>query len=901
MIGETLSHYTILEKLGEGGMGEVYLAEDTRLKRKVALKVLPAEMSSDPERLARFKREAETVASLNHPNIVTIHSVEEADGVHFLTMEWVEGESLSDVIGRGPMKLDKVFDLAIPLADALASAHAKGITHRDLKPANVMMNKEGRLKVLDFGLAKMHLDSTGETDREAPTQALTTEGLAIGTVPYMSPEQVRGEAVDQRTDIFSLGVVLHEMVAGERPFQGKSGADLVSSILRDRPSSVTDLQANLPHQLGRVIQRCMEKEPDKRFQTALDVRNELEVLKSEVESGVAPLSGTAFPAASPGAGKPKWLMPAMAGVAILALAGLLWFLMGRDTAEEPALAESTNAAAPEAATAPAAASDREMVVILPFDNLGEAEDQYFAAGVSDEINGRLAAVSGLGVISRKTAAQYAQTEKSVKEIGDELGVDYILEGTVRWAHQEEGASRVRIAPELIRVADDSQVWTQIYDREIDDIFEVQSEIAGEVITALDVTLRGDERAALEEQPTDNIEAYQAFLKAVDLQQNGKTIEESDAGATAMFEQAVELDPDFVKAWASLAQHHASVYRQGLDQTEERLAKAKAALEGAEKVGMDLTETRWARGYYLYYGFQDYDRALTEFEAAAESAPNDAESRQAIGYIYRRKGDLAAAIENLERAAELDPQDPNIPRNLGSTYRARRQFDKALEMADRVLALEPQGENNYFAKASYVMHGTGDLAASREILERMPVTESIGGAFNWIDQHFWERDFDGLIEGFESVESPVPYVTAAKQLVVAFAKALRDGAGAARPDLEAARTRVSALLEGAPGNAQVHGWLSGVLAFLGEDEEAISEAKLAVELTEMDRFSGPQAEESLARIYASLDRPDEALVLLERLLDAQYDSAITTWALKLDPAWDPIREDPRFQALIEKHS
>ena len=901
MIGETLSHYTILEKLGEGGMGEVYLAEDSRLKRKVALKVLPAEMANDPERLARFKREAETVASLNHPNIVTIHSVEEADGVHFLTMEWVEGESLSDIIGRGPMKLDKIFELAIPLADALASAHSKGITHRDLKPANVMTNKEGRLKVLDFGLAKMHFDSVGDTDREAPTQALTTEGLAIGTVPYMSPEQVRGEAVDQRTDIFSLGVVLHEMVAGERPFQGKSGADLVSSILRDRPSSVTDLQANLPHQLGRVIQRCMEKEPDKRFQTALDVRNELEVLKSEVESGIAPLSGTAFPAAKPEPEKPKWLRPAVAGVAIVGLTGLLWFLMGRDSSEEPATADSTSAAAPEVATPPSAASDREMVVILPFDNLGEAEDQYFAAGVSDEINGRLASVSGLGVISRKTAARYADTEKSVKEIGDELGVDYILEGTVRWAHQEEGASRVRIAPELIRVADDSQVWTQIYDREIDDIFQVQSDIAGEVIAALDITLRGDEQAALDETPTDNIEAYQAFLKAQELQQSGTTIEQQDDEAVALYERAVELDPDFVKAWATLVQHHASIYRNGIDQTEERLARAKTALEGAERVGADLPETRLARGYYHYYGFQEYDRALVEFEAASKAVPNDAESRQAIGYIYRRKGDLDAAIRNLELAAELDPQDANIPRNLGTTYRARRQFDQALEMADRVLALEPLSDNNYFAKASYVMHGTGDLATSRQVLERMPVTSSVAGAFNWIDQYFWERDYDGIIERIESIDSPVPFVVTAKQMVVAFAKALRDGADAARPDLEAARTQVSALLEGAPGNAQVHGWLSGILAFLREDEAAIREAQLSLELSEMDQFSGKQAAENMARIYAAVDRPEEALELLENLLESEYENAITPWALKLDPAWDVIRDDPRFQALIEKHS
>ena len=304
-------------------MGEVYLAEDTSLKRKVALKVLPAEMAADPERLARFKREAESVAALNHPNIVTIHSVEEVDGTHFLTMEWVDGQTLGQLMSRGAMPLDKVFDLGVPIADALASAHEEGITHRDLKPANVMVNDKGRVKVLDFGLAKLSMEGGEEGSDEQPTQALTQEGLAVGTVPYMSPEQVRGEGVDHRTDIFSLGVVLYEMSSGQRPFGGKSSADLVSAILRDRPPSVTEIRAELPHHLGRVLQRCMEKDPEKRFQTAKDVKNELEGLKLEVSSGVARLSSASMPAAppeTPSSGSRKGLWIGLAAAAVIALA-----------------------------------------------------------------------------------------------------------------------------------------------------------------------------------------------------------------------------------------------------------------------------------------------------------------------------------------------------------------------------------------------------------------------------------------------------------------------------------------------------------------------------------------------------------------------------------------------------
>ncbi len=281
MIGKTLSHFKILDKLGEGGMGTAYLAEDTTLNRKVALKMLPAEVAADPERLARFQREAKTVAALNHPSIVTIYSVEASDQGHFITMEHVDGASLGQLIGSGGLPVEKFFQIAVPLADALSAAHERGITHRDLKPANIMFTADGRVKVLDFGLAKLHAPDSSSTDPELPTQALTQEGMVMGTVPYMSPEQVQGKPVDKRSDLFSMGVILYEMSTGQRPFRGESSADLVSSILRDSPQPVTEINVELPHHLGRLIKRCLEKEPTRRFQSALDLRNELEELQRE--------------------------------------------------------------------------------------------------------------------------------------------------------------------------------------------------------------------------------------------------------------------------------------------------------------------------------------------------------------------------------------------------------------------------------------------------------------------------------------------------------------------------------------------------------------------------------------------------------------------------------------------
>ncbi len=282
MIGKTLSHFKILDKLGEGGMGAVYLAEDLELNRQVALKVLPSEMASDPERLSRFKREAKAVAALNHPNIVTIYSVEDSDEGRFISMELVKGRSLEEMIESQGLPVEQFFDIAVPLADALSAAHQGGITHRDLKPANVMVSDEGRVKVLDFGLAKLHIADPAAADPDLPTQALTQEGMVMGTVPYMSPEQVQSKPADHRTDIFSLGIILYELATGERPFRGESSADLISSILRDSPRPVTKVKVDLPNHLGRIVGRCLEKEPGRRYQTALDLRGELEHLREEV-------------------------------------------------------------------------------------------------------------------------------------------------------------------------------------------------------------------------------------------------------------------------------------------------------------------------------------------------------------------------------------------------------------------------------------------------------------------------------------------------------------------------------------------------------------------------------------------------------------------------------------------
>ncbi|MEE9561776.1 MAG: serine/threonine-protein kinase, partial [Thermoanaerobaculia bacterium] len=441
MIGQTISHYRIIDKLGEGGMGAVYVAEDETLGRSVALKVLPPEMADNPDRLRRFEREAKTVAALNHPNIVTIHSVEAVEGVHFITMELVDGESLESHIPSGGMDLKRFFALAVPLADALDTAHARGITHRDLKPANVMLSAEGRVKVLDFGLAKLAQGADVAEETQIRTQTLTQEGTILGTVPYMSPEQVQGLPTDSRTDIFSLGVMLYEMATGKRPFAGETQAALISSILKDVPQPANEVKDELPNHLGRVIRRCLEKAPGRRYQTARDLKNELEELEREA-----------------GAEEPEKI-PSMA--------------------------------------------------VLPFADFSPDKDQdYFCEGIAEEIINLLVKVEGLRVASRTSAFQIKAAATDIREIGEKLNVDTVLGGSVRKA-----GDRLRVTAQLINVADGYHIWSERYDRTMEDIFAIQDEIGEAIVEALKIELSPEAKAdkRKKEAETDP-QAYDLYLR-----------------------------------------------------------------------------------------------------------------------------------------------------------------------------------------------------------------------------------------------------------------------------------------------------------------------------------------------------------------------------------------------------
>jgi len=911
-IGPSLSKYHIVAEISSGGMGTVYLAEDTSLNRRVAIKVLTPEWSGDLERFERFQWEAQVLASLNHPNIVTIYSVEEEDGVHFLTMELVDGKTLGELIPSVGMRLDTIFDLAIPMVDALYAAHERGIIHRDLKPANIMVNKYGRVKILDFGLAKQRegfdvsasRDGLGENGPRAQ-QPVTQDGQMLGTVPYMSPEQIQAEPVDHRSDIFSLGIILFEMATGNRPFEGKTWGDLASAILRDQPPSVTSINVLLPRHMGRIIRHCLEKDPQRRFQTALDLRNELEELRREMQTGeisATPSDIMATPLSTPSGvvvpASPLWrrlldnerLLAFLATMILIAFFAIA-FMVRHDR---------SSTAPPLQPPPPAVVDAIPRIVVLPMENLGPLEDAYFAAGIAEEITSRLAKVSALQVISRTTAQSYDRTGKTVEDIGKDLGVNYLLEGSVRWSGSTAGASRVRVTPQLIRVSDDTHIWSETYDKVIDDLFAVQTEIAEAVIQQLGIALLEPEREALSSRPTQNVGAYQAYLRGLDYAGRRDPTAENWDLAVQMLERAVELDPTFADAYAELSEVHSQVYHLIIEHTPERLEKARIAVDRALELRPDLPTAHRALGYYYYWGHRDYDKALESFAMASRDLPNDSQAREGIAYIRRRQGRFDDAIVELEKVLELDPTNARVTAELAQTYTVLRRYAKADSYYARASNLAPDEPIPFQQRALNLVLWRGNLQGARQYLEAMPKQRETTSIMAWWAQDLREGNFSSALERIESLPIEIigtPWAMYPKSLLRAQVYRMMGNETQARANYGQARFLLERIARLEPADARRRMPLAHAYAGLGMDEEAVQQARKAVELASStkDAINGPAFLEQLAEVYAIVGQEDAAIDQLEHLLSAP--GSLSLPMLRVDPRWAPLRNNPRFIILV----
>ena len=584
-VGDRLGPYAVTAKIGEGGMGEVYRAHDTKLDRDVAVKVLPDKLANDARALRRFQQEARAVAALNHPNVVTIHAVDESDGVHFLAMELVEGQVLSELIGGEPLSLGRFFEVSVPLADALATAHDGGITHRDLKPANVMITAAGRIKVLDFGLAKfVGMRHELEATLSGP---LTEHGAAVGTFPYMSPERLEAKVVDHRSDIFSLGVVMYELIAGCRPFVGFCGPSLASAILRDDPPSLAVARAGLPAALVRLIERCLEKVPDRRYQSAAELRRELEAARRDHASGV-----------------------------------------------------TVSAALP---------TPDKAIAVLPFTNMSaDPENEFFSDGISEEIINALGRIEHLHVAARTSAFSFKGQQVDLRDIGRQLNVDTVLEGSVRRA-----GTRLRITAQLVNVADGYQVWSERYDRELEDVFAIQDEIARTIVERLKVALTGEVATPMVKAATANLEAYELYLRGwALLYRRGLSVPQ----ALECFTRAVALDPDYAQAWTGMADAHTVLGQYGFAHPATTMPQAKDAALRAVELDDTLAEAHGALGGALLLHDWDPDAAERALERAVALNPGHIQARgwYALFLLSWVRGRFDDAVAHTTQIVRQDP-------------------------------------------------------------------------------------------------------------------------------------------------------------------------------------------------------------------------------------------------------
>ena len=679
--GTKLGHYEIRSKIGAGGMGEVYLAQDTKLDRKVALKILPPDVTSDSQRLHRFVQEAKAVSALNHPNIITIHQIDRIDSIDFIATEFIEGVTLRQRLEDKRIKIGETLDVALQITAALAAAHAAGIVHRDIKPENIMLRADGYVKVLDFGLAKLVEQPAAAVNGEAQTRTpfRTEPGLVMGTLHYMSPEQARGLEVDERTDIFSFGAVLYEMLAGRIPFKGESNADVFVSLLERDPPPLAQYSSDIPPELEHIVHMCLAKDRDQRYQSMAELRSDLKKITTRVSQEL--------------------------------------YVSGAEVTQQfpPAAAIRTS-------TATAIAPGRS-IAVLPFDNLSaDAENDYFCDGLAEDLINALSRIDELRVMARTSAFALKGKSLSVGEIGGILKVGAVVEGSVRRA-----GNRLRINVQLINVADGYPLWSERYDQQMADLFDVQDEISLAIVKALKVKLLGEEQTEVLKRHTENTKAYELYLKG--RYQFNKWSEDGYQRAIEFFEQAIAEEPDYALAYCGLSDSYSNLRYFGFMPSSEVLPKQRAAAMKALETDPMLAEAHISLAYLKLFYEWDWSGAEQQFKQALSLNPHFAIERSMYGLLLGITDRPAEALAQGERALELDPLSLVSSMDVGWIFWAACDYQRMKEQGRRVIELEPM-----FYGGHYLM---GMAAWSNleydEAIEAMEKAMALGGGLMMLGQ------------------------------------------------------------------------------------------------------------------------------------------------------------------------
>jgi serine/threonine protein kinase/Tfp pilus assembly protein PilF len=882
---ETLSEfgdYELLEEIGRGSQGVVYRARQKSLNRTVALKVIGLGRWATRAHIKRFRLEAEAAASLNHPCIVPIYEVGEREGACYFSMGLVEGGQLDALLKREPMPNRRAVELMVRLAHTVQYAHEHGILHRDIKPGNILLDAKGEPHLTDFGLARL-----------VETESTVTHTLEVlGTPSYMAPEQAAGNnsQLTKATDVYGLGAVLYQLLTGHPPFAGGTTFETIKLLLETEPRQLRQLNPKIDRDLSTICLKCLEKDPKRRYSSALALAEDLEHWLKHEPIQAKP-SGLFTHAR-------KWVRRNPSTTVLVTLlvalaAGLSVTVWNR----EPAVVIPKS------------------IAVLPFENLSpDPNSAYFAEGIHEEILTRLASIGGLKVISRTSTQQYQSKPRNLREIGKQLGVANILEGSV-----QKAADQVRVNVQLIKAQSDSHLWADTYDRKLTDIFGVESEIAKGIADSLQAKLTGREQQALAVKPTNNPEAYDAYLRGLAFE--ARTINQTDLRneAIGFYERAVQLDPNFALAWARLSRAQAFLYKAGVDTTPpSRRDAAKSALENARRLEPNSPETLLALGYYQYWVLGDYGLAKTTLKEVSKLLPGNSEIAAALGHVTQDGGHVDESIAYFEQGLALDPRNMDLLVGAAETYAGLRQFPVAIKLYDRALDVIPNDPELMAFKAT-MYQAEGNLQEAAKLLIDVNERTTSGIAFERkITQLRLERNHAQAIRllqarlaqdpsAFEMELGTFSPAAAAKILYVfylAFAQRLVGDMAGAKASAEQVRNTAEAVSKEDPDSPDREIQLALADAVLGKRDSALREAERANMLSPRpDDTVGPPYEDILALIQTVLGENSRAISTLTHLLQTPYSSfdgtPVTPALLRLDPLWDPLRGDPAFQKLCEE--
>ena len=879
-------------ELGHGSMGVTYKALDVQLQRLVALKIIDAKFIGDASARQRFVREARAAASVRHQNVASVYHLGEIDGDYFYAMEFVEGETLANVIrGAGRLSADLALEISAHVAAGLEAIHEQHLVHRDIKPSNIMVRvKDGQLKtvkIIDLGLAK----------GVAEEGSISTPGSFVGTPGYASPEQFAGVGVDIRSDLYSLGIVLWEMLTGGLPFEGTD-----SELVYQHQHSLlpVDHLTDAPQQVVPLLEIFLEKDPARRFQTPNDLLKALAIVNDAIDSGHR-LTKNELCSKAAGAvlqkgsavlspaqrNKQRRLLAWLALIpAVAALIIALFLFFNRRPNEPTLLAEKG-------------------IAVLPFENLSENKaDSYFADGVQDEILNGLAKIAQLKVISRTSVMQYrGEAKRDLRQIANALGVANVLEGTVR----REG-NWVRVSTELIDARNDQTIWADSYDRDLSDIFAIQSDVAQTIAAKLAATLSPAEKRTVEKKPTDNLEAYDLYLRAKESMDFSGPLaaREGLLRAVGMLEQAVRLDPNFVMAYCASANAHDFLYFR-YDQTPERLALADAAINAALRLQPDLPEVHLAMAWHFYVGYRNYDGARVQLAIAKRGLPNNVEATNLEASIDLRQGNRDKAIDGAREALTRDPLNVSSLNFLGQLLVMKRQFDAAVPFFDRIISLKPDVPMFKVEKVIFTRFlKTGDTGPVWSAIAALP--QSAAEDPDLLDTRVWlalvEHDWSQAEQLIEKMKSrhidtnnvPVFRLAPAEWNSVLLARLRKEPT--TNPAFAEVREQLNVKVLKGPQDAELLSILAVLDALLDRKEIAISEAKRAVEMLPVskDAVAGSLILVNLAIVYTWTGELDLAINTLESLTKRPYGNPYYG-ELKREPWWEPLRQDPRYNKLL----